>query len=319
MKKSSAWLLCFLTALVFAPGLDAQQASTAWKESEAAFSRELEQLKGMRDSSLTTLGKQYSDALSRLLDAKRKEGHLTAVLSIQDELKRYGENNAPPAKGVTLAVPEMEQYAETYRGNLWRIRGEAARRILQRADLFAQNLERMETQLTRANEIDEALTARQIKARILEHPDTLEARRDFDLAEAEKPAPPAVVPDAAPPAPVVKGEAGKDIFAIKQRWKEFYKCMANKDRAGAIACIDPEQVKTAGEAFLNVWLDILQAYVNAAEVWKAKPDTDRVDLNPDGINATAVHQLVFGNKEENLDPTTWVKRDGAWYIILKGK
>lgn len=304
-------------------GVRAQTPGNAnsWRESETAFSRELSHVTGMRDSSLSTLAQQYRDAISRLLDTKRGEGALSAVLEIQDELKRLGSFPSPPPPGQHFTLEELNTFSATYRTNHTRIRGEAARRILQRADAYAQNLEQAEAQLTRQNDIGNALAARQIKERLLEQPEIANARVDFARLEEvlAQTAPPAASAPAAPavaPGPV---NAGNEIFTIKKRWKEFYSCMEKKDRKGAIACIDPEQVKTAGEALLNVWLDILQAYVNAAEVWNAKPDTRRVDLAVDGQTALAIHQLVVGNREEDLDPTHWVKRNGEWYILLKGK
>lgn len=295
----------------------------AWKQSGTLFERETAQLQLQRDNNLLTLDKQYMEALNRLLAAKRTAGALDAVLRVQDELRRFGESASVPEISPSGTPEDLQALQETYRNNRRRIRGEHARTLLQRTDYYAQNLERLERQLTQQNQIEDALVARQTRLQILDHRDVQTARDDYALyQETLPPAPDPATVAGAPAATAVapsREPSGNDIFAIKKRWKEFYECMADKNREKAVTYVDPDQVAQLGLIGLNKWLDVLQVFVNGFEAFGGKPDTAEVDLHEDGVHATAVHKVKFDRDDKELDPSSWVKRNGEWYLILTDK
>jgi len=330
MKKTFHAIAAIVFTCAVTPiPLRALQPATL-EQARTTFDREWEANIQKTTEELNRLSLQYESALGRLLEARRQAGELDGVLATQREVERFATSKTVEDEHLTPHFPELRKLQETYRLTSTRIRGESAGLRLRMANQLEATLERMQTQLTRENAIEEALLVRNYRTNLASDPQITQAQAAWQAWQTLSASltPPPATATATPPAPApatvsttpaaIREPLGNEIAAIKRRYKQFYKALVEKNTQEALSFVDPEQIRVEGLALMNVRLNVLTSWIAAVDAAGGKPDTDKVVINQDRTTAVAVHTIESNRlRLERTEEMQWVKRNDEWYILLK--
>jgi hypothetical protein len=295
------------------------------------YEAEFKKLTDKREADLVSLRQQYLGSLKKLEAAEQAAGNLAPLLAIREEIGRFEKEN-----GVTEFNLRAEPESVASRQNLFlqrdgAIRLEFAKGLVSLTDKLVAALDKLQTDLTRQNQIDAALAARDFKdktrarsevaaaynlveiMRKAEEEEKAELTAAAQIAAAQPPAP--VTPAAAEEEKPERGERGRDVARIRARFDEFVDAITEDKFPAAAEIVDPEQARKVGEFILNAYFAAFKPWFQIAKEHKIRIDPGKVRVSDDG--KTAQNFPRFGKDEGK--PTDWVKRDGEWYIVFKDK
>ena len=169
LKLSGILLLAALTAL--------PASALTLAELEKSYDDKQSEIRLEKDKSLSGLNEGYVGALARILTKYQRAGRLDEVLLVKDEIKNISDGKWP-----LLALPkkislEVAEPRKLYLKKRIKIEQSAARQTAETADKMLALLEKQAVNLTKKDDLQQALLARQIKADI---------ESDAKLASARK-------------------------------------------------------------------------------------------------------------------------------------
>ncbi len=145
---------------------------------------------------LEDLNVKFTAALDRALEAATEAGDLDLALALRDEMKRVGDGRPLPAND-DAAPPAMKPLRQTYRSALTSLDAGRARLAAPLNARYDQTLGALQTELTKAGDLDGALAVKNLRAQI--------QSGAVASARAPTPAPPPVArPGTAPESAAVK-------------------------------------------------------------------------------------------------------------------
>ena len=171
-------LLPTLSGILLLAALTALPASAlTLEELEKSYDAKQSGIHLEKDKSLSRLNEGYLGALARIETKYQRAGHLDEVLLVKDEIKNISDGKWP-----LLALPkkislEVAEPRKLYLKKRIKIEQNAARQTAETADKMLALLEKQAVNLTKKDDLQQALLARQIKADI---------ESDTNLASARK-------------------------------------------------------------------------------------------------------------------------------------
>ena len=158
LKLSGILLLAALTAL--------PASALTLAELEKSYDDKQSEIRLEKDKSLSGLNEGYVGALARIMTKYQRAGRLDEVLLVKDEIKNISDGKWP-----LLALPkkislEVAEPRKLYLKKRIKIEQNAARQTAETADKMLALLEKQAVNLTKKDDLQQALLARQIKADI---------------------------------------------------------------------------------------------------------------------------------------------------------
>ncbi len=161
-----------------------QRLNTLRGAYEAAYQTEVA---AAHSVALNDLDAKYIAALDRALAAATQAGQLDTALALRDEKKRLAEASPLPADD--FAAPEtLKTLRLTYRSALTNLEAQRDQLAVPVKTKYDQALEALQTELTKAGDLDGAMAVKQLRAQVK------------TAVTATTPAAPATLPQAPPPA-----------------------------------------------------------------------------------------------------------------------
>jgi hypothetical protein len=343
MNRSSL-LLCLAIAIAGNPLSAAPPAAPAAAAApstadvlakyEATFLTELKKFDDKREADLATLRQQYLASLKKLESSEQAAGNLDPLLGIREEITRFDKEQMLTEFNLRAEPETVVSRQKYYLQREAAIRGDHAKGVAGLTDKLVAALDRLQTDLTRQNQIEPALSVREYKDKTKSRPevksayelvDVLKRAEETEKAELQKAvqmAQAATPPTSPTPAPVEeekaeRGDRAKDHARIKDRFEKFIEYLSTDQFAKAEEIVDPEQARKAGSFILQAYFHAFKPYLKFAESLGGRIEAGKVRLDPDGQTAQNHPLIRFKDNRETGKPTHWVKRNGEWYIVLK--
>ena len=169
LKLSGILLLAALTAL--------PASALTLGELEKSYDDKQSEIRLEKDKSSSGLNESYVGALARIMTKYQRAGRLDEVLLVKDEIKDISDGKWP-----LLALPkkislEVAEPRKLYLKKRIKIEQSAARQTAETADKMLALLEKQAVNLTKKDDLQQALLARQIKADIESNTKLTDARK----------------------------------------------------------------------------------------------------------------------------------------------
>jgi hypothetical protein len=304
---------------------------------DATFQAELKKYDDKREADLATLRQQYLASLKKLESTEQAAGNLDPLLGIREEITRFEKEQMLTEFNLRADPETVVSRQKYYLQREAAIRGEHARAVAGLTDKLVAALDRLQTDLTRQNQIEPALSVREYKDKAKARPevkgayelaDVLKRAEETEKAELQKAV--QMAQAATPPAPVApapaveedkpeRGDRAKDHARIKERFEQFIEYLSTDQFAKAEEIVDPEQARKAGSFILQAYFHAFKPYLKFAESLGGRIEAGKVKTDPEGQTAQNFPLIRFKDNRETGKPSDWVKRNGEWYIVFKDK
>ena len=317
LRLASAGLAGALLA-ARAPGQEAVPDTLA--RYQKTYDAELAKIDAEAARRTDALAQQYAKSLAQSEQAAQKEGALDRLLAIRKEKDRFGAGGRVEEGDVSADMPELRALQQGYLKAAGAAKLDRSRGVLSLERQLEESLRKLQTRLTQAGKVDDALLAKAKLEAVQKRPEVTEAQ--FALAEAdahikaqEKPAAPAAQVETPPPAAPAEAAVGRgDEKQIKKRYMQYCDAIGAEDLEKAITFMDPRFVGLAGKDAIKPYLLKMVPYIKGAKTAGIDIDPGRVEFGPVVGEAKNFPRYWIGNRWEHGDPTYWVRVEGAWYV-----
>lgn len=319
-------LVCLATLSVLAAD---DTVNTDLSRLKATYAKEMKKISDAAFASVVSDQEKYIASLKDLQKKMQMAGKLDPVLAIGREIERFSASRELDPDTVSKDIPELAPVQSAYIKAVSAYPLEQARRTLGLAQNYEKALDALQETLTKKNDIPGALEIKSEKESLNRQAEVVAARALVANAEAKDEPEPAAAQAGEPG----KGPAGQAAVAkpatkrkyactpdnrIRQRFDDLAKCLAKRDFLKASELVDPDFVKNQGIEGVRNNLMVVFPFLRLADDPRRKLDVDSVVIDKASEKGTLVARIWVASQWRELPSSTWVDKEGDWYLDLAG-
>lgn len=319
--------LLFATTICVAQDAAVQQLTRV----KDTFVRESAKIAEEQIAAIALAQEQYIATLSAIESRYQADGKLDPLLIVKGERERFAKNRIVEEQDVVKTDALVSRSQIAYMDTLSTAKTVGARKMLSLVQLYENNLDRMQVEFTRQNNLDIALKVKGEREAVREKNEVVAAVKHIEemnaKAEAIKDAKidqmSAVVETLQKESAPGKKYQGPAENYIKQRVNKFFDYARGQNWGDTAQLVDPRYTERVGLQTVENQIRNRYGTVGLASgvVGMAggamKIRVPNVALDEKTGTATINPEIVVNNNRQGLQRMVWIEYEGDWYLTLE--